>query len=87
MAKARIEILNEVPDKQENAEEWVLYFQKCIYHYDDGNLDNGFRFIWRKPDGNLQAARGQARIPEPQALYNLIDEAVTRGWFPRNVKS
>lgn len=26
---------------------WKLCFQACIYHYDTGESECGFRFIWR----------------------------------------
>ena len=81
MAKARVEILKEVQHKAEDSE-WVLCFQKCVYHYDNGRADDGFRFIWRKEDGKLQPARGQARIEDAQVMYYLIDEAVKAEWFP-----
>lgn len=61
--------------------DWNLCFQKCTYNYDDGNSEDGYRFIWRKPNGNLQAARGQARIPSCQILCRLLDEAREAGWF------
>ncbi len=77
---AWVEILHEVPNNIESGE-WVLCFQECIYHYDDNTTEDGFRFIWRRPDGSLQAARGQARIPDSQSLYELIDAAIQNGWF------
>lgn len=76
---ARVEIHNEVPDTE--GEGWVLWFQDCTYRYDDGSSDTGYRFIWRRPDGTLQAARGQARIPDAPTLYRLISAAVQAGWF------
>lgn len=42
---------------------WDLAFQYCEYCYDDGSSENGYRFIWITPEGHLQPARGQARIP------------------------
>ena len=60
---------------------WVLCFQRCTYHYDDATLQTGYRFIWRRPDGTLQAARGQARIPDAAALQELVAAATREGWF------
>lgn len=31
------------------ADEWKLCFQWCLYVYDDGTSENGYRFIWRRP--------------------------------------
>ncbi len=49
--------------------------------YSDGNSEEGFRFIWRRPDGHLQAARGQARIPERKYLEELTKKAEAQGWY------
>lgn len=73
-----IEIINEV--KQHDGTGWCLCFQYCTYKYDDGNEENGYRFIWRKPDGTLQAARGQARIPSLADIYELTAKAIREGW-------
>ncbi len=59
---------------------WVLAFQKVIYMYGDGETENGFRFIWYRPDGSLQPARGQARIPSITDLKELVTMAEERGW-------
>jgi hypothetical protein len=57
----------------------------CVFSgedvYDDGSSQTGYRFIWRKPDGNLQAARGQARIPCAADMFRLIQMATEAGWF------
>jgi hypothetical protein len=43
---------------------WRLCLQWGRYQYDDKTEPQaGYRFIWRRPDGSLQPARGQARIP------------------------
>lgn len=76
---AWVKILHEVNDGTE--EDWSLCFQSCTYHYDDGKTSDGFRFIWRRPDGSLQPARGQARIPDSESLYDLLDQAKAAGWF------
>lgn len=79
---ARFQIFNEVskPAKEEK-EVWKLYFQKGKYIYDNGESEEGYRFIWRRPDGTLQAARGQARIPSKKELLELLDLASEGGWF------
>jgi hypothetical protein len=78
---AYITIHNEVSDRPIGHDEWCLCFQRCTYNYDDGTTDDGFRFIWRRPNTNLQAARGQARIPDAATLYKLINKAHAKGWF------
>ena len=57
-----------------------LCLQWCRYIYDDGTMQEGYRFIWRRPDGSLQAARGQARLPSLALAEQLISEARRRGW-------
>jgi hypothetical protein len=59
---------------------WQLCFQWCLYVYDNGTSQNGYRFIWRQPDGKLQPARGQARIPSINHALTLINEAKETGW-------
>lgn len=44
------------------------------------NTVNGYRFIWRRPDGSLQPARGQARIPSIAVIDELIRNARNEGW-------
>lgn len=76
---ANITVLNEVVAPQGGG--WSLCFQWCEYHYDDDDMELGYRFIWRRPDGSLQAARGQARIPSGTELFRLIQMATEAGWF------
>lgn len=76
---AYVRVVHEVP--QERVNNWQLCFQDCEYHYDNGEVNRGYRFIWRRPDGSLQAARGQARIPSKNAMENLIAQAILAGWF------
>ncbi len=61
---------------------WRLCFQWCTYTYDDGSADeDGYRFIWRRPDGSLQPARGQARIPSTGDIFELLQMAARAGWL------
>jgi hypothetical protein len=71
-------VLNEVTGDPVNDSQ--LCFQWCRYVYLDGALEEGYRFIWRRPDGSLQAARGQARIPSIEIARKLMDKAVAEGW-------
>lgn len=74
-----VNVLHEVKREEVN-NEWVLCFQYGEYVYDDGNREHGYRFIWRRPDGSLQPARGQARIPKISDALYLITKAMEQGW-------
>lgn len=78
VSQARVVILNEV--KKGEADEWSLCFQWCRYEYADGTEEQGYRFIWRRPNGNLQGARGQARIPSIADILELTSQAIRSGW-------
>lgn len=79
MAGANVKIINEV-SKSIGNDGWKLCFQWCEYVYEDGGLEKGYRFIWRRPDGSLQAARGQARIPSAGIALELMSKAMNDGW-------
>ena len=75
---ARVQVINEVSKGRRG--DWVLCLQWCRYLYDDGNMEQGYRFIWRRPNGKLQPARGQARIPSFDWVEELIAKAKNAGW-------
>ena len=77
---ARVQVINEVPHHEQRQNDWILYLQWCRYFYDDGNMERGYRFIWRRPDGSLQPARGQARIVSLTDAERLIQMARNEGW-------
>lgn len=78
---ARVQVINETAyDESKIGKAWVLCLQWCRYIYDDGAMQMGFRFIWRRPDGSLQAARGQARIPDLDKVEALMKKAKDLGW-------
>lgn len=77
---AYVEIISEVPQVRK-PDNWNLCFQKVTYHYDDGEEEDGYRFIWRRPNGKLQAARGQARIESLGQMEDLIVQAKSEGFF------
>ncbi|MDQ0208941.1 hypothetical protein [Alkalicoccobacillus murimartini] len=78
---ARVQVLHETAiNKDKIGTNWVLCLQFCRYVYDNGDLQEGYRFIWRKPDGKLQAARGQARIPKLSDASKLMEKAQAEGW-------
>lgn len=78
MEKTNVEIIREA--RIGKNDEWNLCFQLVDYMYGDGNKERGYRFIWRKPNGTLQAARGQARIPSIADINYLIGQAIAEGW-------
>lgn len=78
---ARVYVLKEARSRP--AGEWQLCFQWCRYDLDDG-IRYGYRFIWRTPEGNLQATRGQARIPSLEDAKFLMDKAGEEGWGDRD---
>ncbi|MDR3554724.1 MAG: hypothetical protein P4L55_08210 [Syntrophobacteraceae bacterium] len=83
MATCRVEWINEAREDFENPEGWILCLQWCLYVYDDGSSENGYRFIWRQPKakgGRLLAARGQTRIPSQKVTKKLWNIADKEGW-------
>jgi hypothetical protein len=76
---AHVKILKEAQIGEEG--NWKLCFQWVQYNYDDASPQKGYRFIWRRPDGSLQASRGQARIPSASNMFTLISKASAEGWF------
>ena len=78
-SKGRVKILEEVK-LPPTPNDYVLCLQWCKYVYDDGVVEDGYRFIWRRPDDTLEGARGQARIPELSMVLDLVKMATTVGW-------
>ncbi len=76
---AYVKFHNEVCEQIPNG--WTLCFQRCTYHLDDDTTEEGYRFIWRRPGGTLQAARGQARIPNAAIMQRLTNAAKDAGWL------
>jgi hypothetical protein len=80
---ARVNVLREV--RSGDVGEWQLCFHWCRYVLDDGAVQYGYRFVWRrKEDGSIQAARGQARIPSFAWAKELMDSAANAGWGNRD---
>lgn len=76
----RVNVIESV--QEGNIGDWNLCFQWCEYIYNDGSESEfGYRFIWKRPNGNLQAARGQARIPNLILMRRLLDRAEQEGWL------
>lgn len=77
---ARVEIHNEAKGPVQQGG-WQLCFQWCTYHFTEAQPQQGYRFIWRRPNGHLQAGRAQARIPDADQMLDLMREAHREGWF------
>jgi hypothetical protein len=75
---ARVQVIQEAVNG--DPDDWRLCFQWCRYIYANGEMEEGYRYIWRRPDGSLQAARGQARIPSIKVARQLMKEAEEAGW-------
>ena len=60
-----------------------LFFQWCRFALDEGE-QFGYRFIWRRPSGELQAARGQTRLPSVAVAQELMAKAVSERWGQRD---
>jgi hypothetical protein len=74
-------ILNEIAHPEHRQNGWRLCLQWVRYQYDDkSEPETGYRFIWRRPDGSLQPARGQARLPSLADAELLIRLARQLGW-------
>ena len=84
MDQGRVVVLNEVSVGRDS--DWKLCFQYCRYEYgrEEGGEENGYRFIWRRPNGKLQGARGQARIPSLADIQYLTGLAIAQGWGNHN---
>ena len=80
---ARVQVINQTTlNTDPEPTDWTLWFQWCRYLYDDGAMQHGYRFIWKRPQsegGSLQAARGQ-RIPSVTMLEKLVAQARAEGW-------
>jgi hypothetical protein len=77
---ARVQVINEVSKVfKEGDEDWSLCLQWCRYIYEK-DLEHGYRFIWRRPNNSLQAARGQACIHSLDDAQELINKARKEGW-------
>ncbi|PFF33973.1 hypothetical protein CN327_12100 [Bacillus cereus] len=76
-----MQVINEIAyDENAIGTAWVLCLQWCRFIYNDGTMQMGFRFIWRREAGTLQAARGQARIPDLDMAATLMQKAKDLGW-------
>lgn len=75
--QTRVVVADSVEKEMGNG--WKICFQWCLYKFPD-HEKHGYRFIWKRPNGNLQAARGQARLPDMDIIMELIETAKKQGW-------
>ena len=77
-----VRVIKEVMEPCNPGEE-ALCFQWCEYIYKDKSkeTETGYRFIRKRPNGSLQAARGQARIPSVSKINELMQLADEAGWL------
>ena len=76
----RVVVFNEAIHPDYPPGGWQLCFQWVRYMKENGDTQDGYRFIWRRPAGDLQAARGQARIPSLAQAGTLFEMARAAGW-------
>jgi hypothetical protein len=82
---AQVHVLKETTsDSSDSTKDWRLFCQWCRFELEEYGTQFGYRFIWRRPGGNLQAARGQARIPSAAEAKALINKAIVEGWGDRD---
>jgi hypothetical protein len=63
-------------------DDWQLSFQLVTYIHETGlQPEDGYRFIWIRKDGSLQAARGQARLECFGDMRRLQAKALIEGWL------
>ena len=75
-------------DKQGNGYEvgthvgsnWLLVLQYGRYVFEDGEFQEGYRFMYRDPEGKLRPFRAGARIPSLRMARELMQRASDGGW-------
>lgn len=77
--RATFKIINEVPETYEEGE-YTLFLQWGILKLENGEEEKGYRFIWRKPTGEL-APKASAIIQTSSDIFKLIGAACEKGWF------
>ena len=76
---ATIDVVHEVTCSMKGG--YILCFQYCVYNYtNDREKQEGYHFIWRKPNRDQLAVKGQTRIPSVAVLLKLVSMAMAEGW-------
>lgn len=83
MAQTRFQIDYQVAHPGHPLPGPALCLQWGRYHYADGTKQEGYRFIWTRDDGSIQA-RGPARIPSLAEIDVLTALAKQQGWGGHN---
>src|SRR5438046_5743881 len=69
---ARVKVADEIRTEP-RSNNWALAFENVTYVYTDrADPQKGFRFIWCRLDGSLQAARGQASAKSKPHLRKWV---------------
>ncbi|MCS5421924.1 MULTISPECIES: hypothetical protein [Psychrilyobacter] len=71
----RFEMLKETKHPKKN-----LFLQYGNWHWDDSEPSQGYRFIWKSPEGKLLPQRGQAYIESLDEAMELMAQAMKEGW-------
>ena len=79
MPQTRYRMFNEVAHPGHVQPGPCLWLQWGRYDYADGTQQEGYRFIWTRPNGTIQA-RGPARIPSLADIDILMTLARQQGW-------
>jgi hypothetical protein len=66
---------------------WNLCFQYCLYECENEAEKNGYRFIWRRPDGSLHGTSGETCILSVSDILQLTSKALAEGWGHFNCDS
>lgn len=72
MTFARVTVVKEVTQPMGDH---TLCFQKVVYCYNDGETEEGFRFIYRDKNGALKAQRGQANLHSFNMIRHMLSNA------------
>lgn len=56
-----------------------LHLQYGEFIHADGTIEEGYRHIWKSPEGKFQKS-GQARIPSHEEAIILIGKAMSANW-------
>jgi hypothetical protein len=79
----RVQVLNETSWTESAQTGATLWFQWCRYLYDDGQVQYGYRFTWKRAlseSREQQPTSGQARIPSIDIHERLVRQARSEGW-------
>jgi hypothetical protein len=76
----KVKVLGQLEADWVQKDGWRLFLQWCDYQHTDKPHEKGFRFIYKTPQGKLQTARGQARLPSLADAEALIAKMKATVW-------